>query len=131
MILVSASMWIAWLSWRLPRGSRRCRSVRPELRLRHDPQTALYIPKQRKNGNTNRESLRSLKHHLVRRVYPTHSATQHHPDHHLLDIGALGFVPAWVVWASIVRPSAPSVIFTLRGFAESATGMRRVSTPVS
>src|ERR1700684_4028543 len=25
-----ASMWIAWLSWRLPPGSRRCRSVRPD-----------------------------------------------------------------------------------------------------
>jgi hypothetical protein len=43
----------------------------------------------------------------------------------------LRYVPAGVVWASIVRPSAPSVIFTLRGFADSATGIRRVSTPVS
>jgi hypothetical protein len=30
MILVIASMWIAWLSWRLPPGSRRWRSVRPD-----------------------------------------------------------------------------------------------------
>ena len=43
----------------------------------------------------------------------------------------LGYVPVWVVWASIVRPSAPSVIGTLRGFADSATGIRRISTPVS
>jgi hypothetical protein len=40
------------------------------------------------------------------------------------------YAPA-VVCASIVRPSAPSVIGTLRGFADSATGMRRISTPVS
>jgi hypothetical protein len=39
-------------------------------------------------------------------------------------------VPAEVVWASIVRPSAPSVICTLRGFADSATGIRSVSSPV-
>ena len=43
----------------------------------------------------------------------------------------LGYVPVWVVWASIVRPSAPSVIGTWRGFADSATGIRRISTPVS
>lgn len=43
----------------------------------------------------------------------------------------LGYAPASVVWASIVRPSAPSVIGTLRGLADSATGMRGVSTPVS
>jgi hypothetical protein len=43
----------------------------------------------------------------------------------------LGYAPASVVWASIARPSAPSMICTLRGFADSATGMRSVSTPVS
>jgi hypothetical protein len=43
----------------------------------------------------------------------------------------LGYAVAWVAWASIVRPSPPSVICTLRGFADSATGMCRVSTPVS
>ena len=43
----------------------------------------------------------------------------------------LAYAPAGVVWASIVRPSAPSVIGTLRGFADSATGIRNVSTPVS
>ena len=42
----------------------------------------------------------------------------------------VGYVPA-VVWASIVRTSAPPVIGTLRGLADSATGMRSVSTPVS
>jgi transposase len=34
-----------------------------------DPQTALYIAKQRQNGKTNKEAVRSLKRHLVRRVY--------------------------------------------------------------
>ena len=34
-----------------------------------DPQTALYIAKQRENGKTNKEALRNLKRHLVRRVY--------------------------------------------------------------
>jgi transposase len=34
-----------------------------------DPQTVLYIAKQRQNGKTNKEALRSLKRHLVRRVY--------------------------------------------------------------
>jgi hypothetical protein len=36
----------------------------------------------------------------------------------------LRYVSAWVVWASIVRSSAPSVIGTLRGFADSATGIQ-------
>jgi hypothetical protein len=35
----------------------------------HDPQTALYIHKQRSRGKTNREAIRALKRHLVRRVY--------------------------------------------------------------
>lgn len=35
----------------------------------HDPQTALYIAKQRASGKTNREAIRSLKRHLVRRIY--------------------------------------------------------------
>ncbi len=34
-----------------------------------DPQTAIYIGKQRENGKTNKEALRSLKRHLVRRVF--------------------------------------------------------------
>ncbi len=34
-----------------------------------DPQTAVYIAKQRSNGKTNKEAIRSLKRHLVRRVY--------------------------------------------------------------
>jgi transposase len=38
-------------------------------RIRHDPQTALYIAKQRRNGKTNREAIRNLKRHLTRRVY--------------------------------------------------------------
>lgn len=35
----------------------------------HDPRTAVYIAKQRKNGKTSTEAIRSLKRHLVRRVY--------------------------------------------------------------
>jgi transposase len=38
-------------------------------RIRHHPQTALYIAKQRRNGKTNREAIRCLKRHLIRRVY--------------------------------------------------------------
>ena len=38
-------------------------------KLNHDPQTAVYIAKQRGNGKTNTEAIRSLKRHLVRRVY--------------------------------------------------------------
>jgi transposase len=38
-------------------------------KLLHDPRTAVYMAKQRKNGKTNREAIRSLKRHLVRRVY--------------------------------------------------------------
>jgi transposase len=38
-------------------------------RIRHDPRTALYIAKQRKAGKTNREAIRCLKRHIVRRVY--------------------------------------------------------------
>ena len=35
----------------------------------HDPRTAVYIAQQRTNGKTNKEAIRSLKRHLVRRVY--------------------------------------------------------------
>jgi transposase len=38
-------------------------------RICHDPQTALYIAKQRARGKTNREAIRCLKRHLVRRIY--------------------------------------------------------------
>jgi transposase len=38
-------------------------------KLSHDPQTALYIAKQRARGKTNKEAIRSLKRHLIRRVY--------------------------------------------------------------
>ena len=38
-------------------------------KIRHDPQTAAYIAKQRHNGKTNREAIRCLKRHLIRRVY--------------------------------------------------------------
>jgi transposase len=38
-------------------------------KLKHDPQTAIYIAKQRARGKTNREAIRCLKRHLVRRIY--------------------------------------------------------------
>jgi transposase len=37
--------------------------------IMRDPQTAAYLAKQRRNGKTNREAIRSLKRHLVRRIY--------------------------------------------------------------
>src|SRR5450631_2791060 len=36
-------------------------------KIRHDPRTPVYIAKQRAHGKTNREAIRSLKRHLVRR----------------------------------------------------------------
>jgi transposase len=46
-------------------------------KMSHDPRTAVYIAKQRARGKPNREAIRSLKRHLVRRIYnlirtPTH-----------------------------------------------------------
>lgn len=38
-------------------------------RLRHDPQTALYIATQRERGKTKREAIRCLKRHIIRRIY--------------------------------------------------------------
>jgi transposase len=38
-------------------------------KIRHDPQTALYMAKQRTRGKTQREATRCLKRHLVRRIY--------------------------------------------------------------
>ena len=38
-------------------------------KILHDPRTAVYLAKQRRNGKSNREAIRSLKRHLVRRVY--------------------------------------------------------------
>jgi transposase len=37
-------------------------------KISHDPQTALYIAKQRARGKTNKEAIRNLKRHLIRRV---------------------------------------------------------------
>lgn len=38
-------------------------------KLAHDPQTTAYIARQRARGKTNRDAIRSLKRHLIRRVY--------------------------------------------------------------
>jgi|BarGraIncu00222A_1022003.scaffolds.fasta_scaffold05538_3 transposase len=38
-------------------------------KILHDPRTAVYLAKQRASGKSNREAIRSLKRHLVRRVY--------------------------------------------------------------
>jgi hypothetical protein len=45
-------------------------------KILNDPRTAVYLAKQRSNGKTNREAIRSLKRHLVRRVYHL----LHHPN---------------------------------------------------
>ena len=55
-----------------PGGNRRLNSAFYMLAIIHisqDPRTALYFAKQRANGKTKREAIRSLKRHLVRRVY--------------------------------------------------------------
>jgi transposase len=38
-------------------------------KILHDPRTAVYLAKQRSNGKTSKEAIRSLKRHLVRRVF--------------------------------------------------------------
>ena len=38
-------------------------------KILHDPRTAAYLAKQRRNGKSNPEAIPSLKRHLVRRVY--------------------------------------------------------------
>jgi len=38
-------------------------------KLSHDPQTAIYVAKQRARGKTSREAIRCLKRHLARRIY--------------------------------------------------------------
>jgi hypothetical protein len=38
-------------------------------KIHHDPRTAVYLAKQRRNGKTKKEAIRNLKRHLVRRVY--------------------------------------------------------------
>lgn len=38
-------------------------------KISHDPQTALYIAKQRARGKANKEAIRNLKRHLIGRVY--------------------------------------------------------------
>ena len=45
-------------------------------KIRHDPKTAVYIAKQRERGKTQREAIRCLKRHLVRRVYRILTAPQ-------------------------------------------------------
>jgi transposase len=55
-----------------PGGNRRLNSafyMLAIIRIRTDPRTAVYLAKQRANGKTNKEAIRSLKRHLVRRVY--------------------------------------------------------------
>ena len=55
-----------------PGGNRRLNSafyMLAIIRISHDPRTAVYLQKQRANGKTKREAIRSLKRHLVRRVY--------------------------------------------------------------
>jgi len=46
-------------------------------KIRHDPRTAVYLAKQRSAGKTNKDAIRSLKRHLVRRIYHL----LHDPNH--------------------------------------------------
>jgi transposase len=55
-----------------PGGNRRLNSafyMLAVIRITRDPRTAIHLAKQRQNGKTQREAIRSLKRHLVRRVY--------------------------------------------------------------
>jgi transposase len=55
-----------------PGGNRRLNSafyMLAVIRISRDPRTAIYLARQRQNGKTQREAIRSLKRHLVRRVY--------------------------------------------------------------
>ena len=55
-----------------PGGNRRLNSafyMLAIIRIRVDPRTAVYLARQRANGKTQKEAIRSLKRHLVRRVY--------------------------------------------------------------
>jgi transposase len=55
-----------------PGGNRRLNSafyMLAIIRIRTDPRTAVYLQKQRSTGKTKKEAIRSLKRHLVRRVY--------------------------------------------------------------
>jgi transposase len=45
-------------------------------KLRSDPATAVYVAKQRHSGKTQREAIRCLKRHLVRRIYRLLAAPQ-------------------------------------------------------
>ena len=48
-------------------------------KLRTDPATAIYIAKQRQRGKTQREAVRCLKRHLVRRIYQLLTAPETTP----------------------------------------------------
>ena len=55
-----------------PGGNRRLNSafyMLAIIRIAHDPRTSVYLTRQRANGKTKKEAIRSLKRHLVRRVY--------------------------------------------------------------
>jgi transposase len=55
-----------------PGGNRRLNSafyMLAIIRIRVDPRTAVYLQKQRTSGKTQKEAIRALKRHLVRRVY--------------------------------------------------------------
>jgi transposase len=54
-------------------------------KLIHDPWTAVRIAKQRKNGMTSREAMRSLKSHLVH-AFTTSPQPRPRSHDHLLDI---------------------------------------------
>jgi transposase len=49
-------------------------------KIRYDPPTAVYLAKQRANGKTTRDAIRSLKRHLVRRIFHLLHDPQAVPD---------------------------------------------------
>jgi transposase len=48
-------------------------------RIRHHPQTAVYLAKQRARGKTNKEAIRNLKRHLIRLIYRTLTTAKNPP----------------------------------------------------
>jgi Transposase IS116/IS110/IS902 family len=54
-------------------------------KLLHDPRTAVYLAKQRRDGKSNRAAIRSHKRPPRPPRLPPHARPQQRPDHHLLD----------------------------------------------
>ena len=53
-------------------------------KILNDPRTAIYLAKQRASGKSNKEAIRCLKRHLVRRIYHLLKDPNSVPTHQLL-----------------------------------------------